>query len=54
MQYHLIRTTFIRIKYLTLQNLRTISTGVRKIKDQKIEIIFMILGKFTISYIQNY
>ena len=45
-----IRTTFIRTKYLTFQNLRTISTGFGKIKDQKIEIVFIIIRKFTISF----
>ena len=50
-QYHLIRTAF---SFITFQNLRTISTGFRKIKDQKKGIVSTILGKFTISYTQNY
>ena len=42
---------------LNLPKLRTISTGFRKIKDQKMEIVFIIKSKFTIyylSYTQNY
>ena len=37
MQYHLISAIFISTKYITFQNLRTISTGFEKIKDQKME-----------------
>ena len=47
-QYHLRRTTFIRTKYLTFQNFKTISTGFGKIKDQKMEITFTLIRKFTV------
>ena len=39
-----------RNKNLTFQNLRTIRTGFWKIKDPKMEIVPIILGKFNISY----
>ena len=51
-QYHLISTTFISTKYLTFQNLRTISTGFGKIKDQKIEIAF-IHNSLHLSYLTH-
>ena len=47
-QYHLRRTTFIRTKYLTFQNFKTIRTGFGKIKDQKMEITFTLIRKFTV------
>ena len=47
-QYHLRRTTFIRTKYLTFQNFKTISNGFGKIKDQKMEITFTLIRKFTV------
>ena len=37
-------------KYLTFQNLGTISTGFGKTKDQKMETVFRIIRKFTTSY----
>ena len=51
-QYHLISINFISTKYLTFQNLRTISTGFGKIKDQKLETAFIIIRKFTTSYLK--
>ena len=46
---YLIGTTFISIKYLTFQNVGTISNGFKKIKDKKMEVVFIIIRKFTIS-----
>ena len=37
-------------RYLTFQNLGTISTGFGKTKDQKMETVFRIVRKFTTSY----
>ena len=42
-QYHLIST-----KYLTFHSLKSISTGFWKLKDQKMEITFTLIRKFTV------
>ena len=44
--YHLKRTDFKRTKYWTFHNLRTISTGFGKVKDQKMEVVFIIIRNF--------
>ena len=45
-QYNLRRTTFIRTKYLTFKNFKTISTGFGKLNDKKMEIRFTLIRKF--------
>ena len=49
----LMNTTFISTKYLTFQNLRTIGTGLGKIRDQRIEIVFTTIMKFPRSWLSN-
>ena len=47
-QYHLIRTTFIRTKYLTSQKFQGLSVlDFEKLRTKKFEIVSMILEKFT-------